>query len=583
MRGYLRLLCGGALALACVCFDARAQTARQDIEARERVDPAARPAALANPEIQFTSQRAPANAGEIVFQLNDIVVAGATAFDAAELGEIYAADIGAEIALSRIFEIAADIQALYRDADYIFTRVVVPAQEINGGVVRIEVIEALITAVTIEEPEGEIGPVRALAERMIAPLVGVANPTGAALERALLNVNGIPGVIRATAVPQPDPDDERGGLQLFVNVEREAIEGVIYADNRQTEGIGRGLVGGTVTFNSYSEAGDTTSLSVFNSFDVQSDRTGTGLSDGPGDFDERNTVQIAHQRNIGADGATLRAVALYSRTKPGDELADVAIDGEQIFAALEAEYPLIRARRFELGAAVGAEFFESETDISNGAIRVADDRLRVVRASLDGVLRDSFGYTRFGATLRRGIEIFDASDLADNEKSRDDADGGFTLVKAEVDRLVAINESLSFFGRISAQYAFDPLLASEEFAVGGVTFGRGVDPSLHTGDHGVGASGELRYLQPVTVEGYPVNLEFYGFADYGIVWNKGAGQPDRAQILTLGGGLRLFLPEDFTFGFEVGVPVYEDVKSTSTPDDVDIGDPRFYVNFSKRF
>ncbi len=564
-------------------MSAHAQTAQQDIENRVNTDQGRTAAPLTRTEIQFTSQKPPTNADEIRFQLNDIVYDGATIFGADALRAVYADELGQEVTLRRIYDIAGLVQGIYRDADYIFTRVVVPAQEIDGGIVRLEVIEAQVITVAIEEPGEPVGDVRELIERLVEPLRGLVNPTGAVLERVLLNVNEVPGIFRATAVPQVNEGGVRGGLDLFINVERKAYEGVVYADNRQTPGVGRGLAGVTATYNSYSADGDTTTLSIFNSFAYRSfnDPT-TGQKDGAIDLDERNTVLLTHQRNVGTDGIVVRGDALFSRTRPGDDLALVGIEGSQILFGLEAEVPLIRTRALDLRAVVGAEFYDSETDVSNGAFRVADDQIRIASASLEGLRRDELGYTRGILTVRKGLDILDATDAATLNRSRNDGVADFTLLRAEIDRFLVINEDLSLFVRLGGQYSFDPLLASEEFAIGGTTFGRGFDPSEFTGDHGIGVSAEFRYVTPMTIEGFVFSIENYFFGDYGIVWNKGAGTPDREQILSLGGGVRLFLPEDYLVGLEIAVPVSEELERQAVGGG-DITGARFFVNLSKRF
>lgn len=561
---------------------APAQTALQDIDARADRDRRAEPTALApRPVVQFTSQRPPSNAGSIRFRLSDIVVGGGVAFDEAETREAYGALIGEVVTLTRIYEVAAAIQSLYREADFIFTRVVVPAQEIEGGVVRLEIIEAQVETVSIEEPDGEVGPVREMAERMLAPLIGVANPTGAALERAILNINELPGVTRATVIPQAAASGVRGGLDLFVNVERDPFEAVIYADNRQTPGIGRGLIGGTATFNSYSASADTTSISYFNSFAYLSDETEEGR-DGRGDLDERNTFLIAHQRAIGIDGGMLQASALYSRSRPGDDLSLIGIEGDQFRATIGYEYPVVRTRAVDLSAAIGFEVINSQTDISNGAFQLTDDKLRVVDVSVEGLRRDAFGYTKVDASLRRGIGAFGASEEGALLNSRSDGDATFTTIRAEVERLVILNDELSFLARIGGQYAFDPLFASEEFAIGGLSYGRGFDPSEYTGDDGFGLLGELRYATPVTVADFPLTVEGYGFFELGAVRNKREGEPQEEAVVSAGGGLRLFLPENYFIAGEIAVPLNQPLQRIGrrgTP----VSGPRFFVNLSKSF
>ena len=170
--GFAATACVVAISVVAGVGGAWAQTAQQEVEARtEQVQP--RPKALTDaPAVQFTSQRPPANAEEIVFLLNEIVVEGATLYDNTALSALYEEKIGQEVTLLEVFDVAGAIQKRYRDDDYVFTRVVVPAQSIEGGLVRIEVIEATIEAVSVEEPEDPVGPVTALVEVMIAPLIG---------------------------------------------------------------------------------------------------------------------------------------------------------------------------------------------------------------------------------------------------------------------------------------------------------------------------------------------------------------------------------------------------------------------------
>lgn len=572
-----------AIAALLVVSPASAQTALQEIEARRSVIRGDAPEPLTAPRVQFTSQRPPSNADDIRFTLEALDLSGATAFGPGELEALYAADIGGEIALTRLFEIAGAVQAFYRDADLIFTRVFVPAQEIVNGVARIEVVEARIERVVVEEPNAPIGPVRQLAQRMIAVLEGVENPTGAQIERAVLNVSELPGITRATVVPQPSGPESRGGLVLHLNVERDAFEGVLYADNRQTPAVGRNVVGATATLNSYSPWADTTSLSIFNSFDVFSDTSpDTGETDPAGDFDERTTLYGVHQRAVGRDGAMLTATGLYSRTRPGDDLAAAGIDGDQYFGSLDLSYPFIRSRRLAVGGALAFEYLDSGSDISNGLFRVTDDRIRVAAARLNGVYRDETGYATFDAQVRRGLDILDATPPEQLERSRFDGETVFTTIRATAERLVLLPEDFSAWARVGGQYAFDPLLASEEFSIGGLTYGRGYDPSEFTGDHGFGVSAELRHEWRLDLGEFPVTAEGYGFVDYGVVWNIGEGEPAKEDIVTTGGGVRLLLPRDVFVGAELAVPVGQPLARTDE-DGEPIDGPRFFLTLSKRF
>lgn len=558
---------------------AKAQTAQQDIEARtERVQP--RPEAFDGPSVQFTSQRPPANAEEISFDLKGVVIEGATLYEDATLAALYEDKTGGEVTLLTVFDIAGAIQQLYRDDDYVFTRVVVPAQDIEDGVVRIEVIEATIENVAVEEPEDSVGPVSALVEDMIAPLIGLTNPTGAFLERTLLNINEIPGMRRATAVPQAGASGNRGALALFINVERDPFEAIIFGDNRQVPGVGRGIIGGSATFNSWSRAGDTTTISYFNSFGYNTEEDVSSADGGFGDFDERNTVQLEHSRYIGNDGVQIKGRVLYSRTRPGDDLKAIGLEGQTLLAGVEASYPIFRSRRTSLTGAIGVDLYNSETDVTQGAFNIADDRLRLAFARFDGLIRDSLGYTKFTIEGRQGLNILNASDPDGGDLlSRNDGRGDFTTLKASVERLLNVNDDLSLFLKAAGQISVNPLLASEEFAIGGLTYGRGFDPSEFTGDDGFGVSAEFRYNQPVEFLDFFFDAEFYVFTDYGYVRNKGQGQPGSEDILSAGGGVRLFLPDQYVLGLEAAYPLDQGLDRPSAGGKA----ARYFVNFSKRF
>ncbi|MEM7268372.1 MAG: ShlB/FhaC/HecB family hemolysin secretion/activation protein [Pseudomonadota bacterium] len=564
------------MVIAALSGAAYAQTAAQQVEAAQRA-PTPRLEPLRGPSIRFTSQRPPENAESIRFTLEEVIVDGAGAIDGQELQAAYADRLGQEVALTAVFEIAAALQEIYRDAGYVFTRAIVPAQEIGDGIVRIEVIEARIENVVVEEPNGPVGPVIELVRRLVAPLEGKLNPTGEELERTLLILNNIPGVIRATAVPQPAPDT-RGGLILYMNVEHDPVEGAIFADNRQIPGVGRALIGGAVTFNSYSGSGDTTTIAYFNSFGYLSD--GFGADDGPGDLDERNTLQVTHSRYIGDDGLVGSVRGLYSRTKPGDDLASIDIDGEQILFGAELSFPLLTTRRETLNVRGGLELMNATTDVSSGATRVTDDKLRSLYLTFDGLLRDDIGQTRFELSLRQGLDVLGASDPdTDAQLSRLDGRGDYTLLRASVERLFIVNEELSFQLRAGGQLAATPVLASEEFAIGGLTFGRGFDPSEFTGDDGFGLSAEWRYTQPISVGEFAVTAEGYVFGDYGYISNKNEGEPGSQDLLSAGVGARFYFPDDLLLGVEMAFPLDQPLARTA-----DTGkDARFFLNLQKVF
>ena len=529
------------------------QTLRETTE-RARPEPGALgPSA----DVQFTSQTPPANAREIRFTLTGVTLAGATVYEEAELAQAYQDLLGREIDLTELFAIAGRIQARYRDDGYLFTRVVVPAQRIDGGRATLEVVEAVITRVEIEAPELPIGPVRALAERFAAPLRGLRNPTLEELERVLLMLNDIPGVTRAAAVPKIGAD-ERGAIELYINMEREAFSVTAFADNRQSPILGPGLVGLVGSFNSWSPAGDTSTLSWFNSADYEDPL-------GPS-WEERWTLQFEHQRFLGDSGLSGYVRALYSESAPGDVVRTFDITSDQTEIELGLRYPLLRTRAASLDLFGGYEAVQVNSLTPSPVVNpipglpgvgplVTDDRLNVLFLGYDTVLRDEGGFTEARVELRQGLPILGTSRAGDADLSRQDGDGVFTSLRAELARTQVLGEGFSLWGKAWFQTADRALLASEEMSIGGPELGRAYHPSEYSGDVGLGGAAELRYADELVFDALRAPFEVYGFLDWAEVRNLDGGAPPHAELLSAGFGLRATFPGRLSVNLEAAKPI----------------------------
>lgn len=511
------------------------------VRAAERL---ARPSPGALPpaaDVRFTSQTPPANAEEIRFTLERLTVEGATVYDEDALAELWAGRLGREISLADLFALAGEVQRRYRLDGYLFTRVLVPAQRIEGGEARLEVVEAVIGRVAIEEPGVPIGPVRALAERIAAPLEGLRNPHVRDVERVLLLLNDVPGITRAAAVPKVG-EGERGAVDLFINMEREAFDATVFADNRQSPLIGDGLVGAVVSFNSWSPQGDSSSLSVFNS---------VGFDDwGSESFHERHTIQLDHVTFLGAAGTRLAGRALWSQSAPGDVVRDFEITGDQVELELLLTHPLLRGRAFTLevygglsAVEVGSVTPAAPVGAPGGGGRptqdlVVDDHLRVARLGAEIVQRDAYGYTEATLESRFGLPFFGASRAGDGELSRQDGSGEFWSLRGSIERTLILEKGVSLWGKAWGQWADRPLLATEEFSIGGPELGRAFHPSEYAGDIGAGVAAEVRLNETFTWETLRVPYELYGFADLAEVRNLEGGQPVHRALVSAGGGVR---------------------------------------------
>ncbi|WP_246119821.1 ShlB/FhaC/HecB family hemolysin secretion/activation protein [Azospirillum baldaniorum] len=89
-----------------------------------------------------------------------------------------------------------------------------------------------------------------------------------------------------------------------------------------------------------------------------------------------------------------------------------------------------------------------------------------------------------------------------------------------------------------------PLLASEQIALGGPSYGRAFDEGEISGDNGWAGSLELRYTPVLPDNAFAQAVQIYGFVDGGEVWNRSSlEQNSRNSLVSVGGGVRASLVE----------------------------------------
>jgi hemolysin activation/secretion protein len=469
--------------------------------------------------------RAPTGAERVRFILQQVNIEGSTVFGPDVLRSFYEDRLGREISLDEVYAIANAVQARYRDEGYFLARAIVPAQEITDGRVRLVVLEGYISEVQVE---GDVGPV---ANKIGAYLQDVVNRRPLkleVLERALLLANDLPGV-HVEGVLRPSPELS-GAAQLVANAERKRFEGLALVDNFGSSFTGKWEGFGSVSANSFTSQGEQVTLSGL-------------ISNPPEDSsDNQKVIQLNASFRPGSDGWYARTLFSYGDSQPTGVFREVdfdAIDFESdtLLLRIAGGYPIIRSRNRNLTAEVGFDFINSDTDFLGGET-FSRDRLRVLYASATADFRDAWrGASAASLELRQGIPVFDASRSGDAFLSRADGTGVFTAIGGSVSRLQALIGDFALFGILAGQYAFDPLLADEEFDLGGVRFGRGYDSGEVSGDHGVGFTGELQYTRELGLE-YMNRYQVFAFYDVGKVWQRDVG--DSESLASTGGGVRLW-------------------------------------------
>lgn len=522
------------------------------------------PCALDRPEYQ-----------NIRFTLRDVVFDDLRGLSADALRPAFEPFVGGEHPVTIICEIRDRAATILREAGYV-AAVEVPEQRIEDGTVRFQVLMARLVGLRVRGDAGR-------AEQRIASYLErlteqeVFNRYEA--ERYLLLAGDIPGY--TVRLSLRSAGRERGEVIGEVVVRHEPVLVDFTVQNEGSRELGRwgGLLRGQ--FFGLTGLGDRTTLAFYST----------------ADFEEQQTVQVAHDFLVGSEGLAVGGQFTYAWASPDLGLAGVDIDSRTLFATVEASYPFVRRQAQTLRGGLGFDLVDQDVDFND--IPFSRDRLRVAFARLTwdalGLDAGDPRYTlaepvwRLGALaeVRQGLDLLGASEGCGPTLIACLAPGAVPPTRLEGDPTATVLRGalygeyrpatrLTVAAGARAQYSGDPLFSFEEFSAGNYTIGRGYDPGIILGDSGVGVEAELRYgsLWPRGPEDWAI--EPFVFLDQVWVWNEdrllAAGDE---EVTSIGGGVRAAWGDRLRLELVLAVPLD---RTAFAPE----RDPRLLVTLTTR-
>jgi len=445
--------------------------------------------------------------------------------------------IGPTITGADIFELARSLTALYRNAGYLLTVVLVPPQDLSSGRLRLRVVEGYVANVHVEGDPAVADRLTQLGEKIKA-----SRPLHAdTLERYLLLANDLPGV-RVRAVLAPSKTPGAADLTLVASVKR--LDGYASLDNYGSKLMGPGQFTVGATGNQVLGVNDEWRL--------------VGLTTGNG---ELNYGQFSYNQVVTAEGLKLGANVWESRSNPGDVLEPLDLQGRAVAGAVSAAYPLLRTRNQSVLGRVLFDARNITTDIPTtlGPIRLVEDRIRALRFGGLWLTADRLdGQNSLDVEFSQGVG---GTKQDDPLKSRAGADGKFSKIVFDYERLQRLSSRWIVTLGAAAQWTNEPLLATEQYALGGRSYGRAYEFAELTGDRALAFRMEPAWLDRVDRFAY----QLYAFYDIGKVWycdDPAFGPTRSAQSLASAGfGTRVLGNEWISAGLELAKPLTRQVAS----------------------
>jgi hemolysin activation/secretion protein len=477
-------------------------------------------------------------------QILTLAVDGITVFPQTAIAPLTANLTGPAIPEGRIEASRRALVDLYRSQGYVYTTV---RAIIKGTELRFQVVEGYVAEVKLD---GDIGPAGVQVLRFLNHVVGKIPLKASELERWLLLAQDVPG-LTVRSVLNPSLGDP-GALTLVAQVSRQAVSGYVSADNRafNLTGPSEGL--GVINFNSFTEFGEQTQLSMY------------------GAFNDTNVFgQASEEVFLGGSGLKLKIYGGAGNSTPSGSLGQIGYDGRtQVFGA-QLTYPLLRSRAQSLNLVGNFDAIQSN-DLNelgtNGATqRASYDSLRVLRLGADYALLDTlFGPSRSAVNgvsgkLSQGLTILGASTNGDtwSPPPRLGEKIDFTKFVGQVSRTQTLfspytDATVAFYGVAAGQYSTELLPPAEQFYLGGPSFNRGYYYGQVSGDKGLTMTAELRLNTPIPLpRAIPFELrsQFYTFYDWGEVWQNTSLQAG-AVLRSAGLGVRFYIASSTEIDFE---------------------------------
>lgn len=301
---------------------------------------------------------APAEAEQIEFTLQRIEFDGATVFQDVEFRSFYESFLDQRVTLAQIYGVADAITAQYRNAGYILSQAVVPAQKIRDGIVHLKVIEGYVAEVWLE---GEIKGSRSLLDAYSIKITKSRPLRADDLERYLLLMNDLGGVVaRATLASS---ESEAGASDLTVYFTHNNAEATLTANNRGSRFLGR-----------YRAELDVELHSLFGAYETARLFGVATTAD-----DELLYLASSYEHPVGTEGGALNLFAGYvdSNPGPGAALAAQQFVTNSIDLAIGGFYPVVRTRAQNFYVRGNFTYYNADSDFEN--VSVFRDRIRAVR------------------------------------------------------------------------------------------------------------------------------------------------------------------------------------------------------------
>lgn len=425
-----------------------------------------------------------AKAGAIIAKR--FVFIGNTKVSSQKLNSLVAGYLNRPISFNDLKSAADLIAEYYRDQGWLI-KTQIPQQDVTEGVITIEILEASLGGILIDNKSKRVSNARI--EKWVYSAIPRNAPLSlSSLDRALLILNDLPDIQVTSSLQE---GGRRGEANVLLAVtDKPLVDGMVGVDNFGQSSTGQNRATASLNVNGPLGLGEQVSV-----YGLHTEGTNYG--------------RVALTAPIGSDGLRVGINGSYlSYRVINSSFNQLFANGTSSTGGAELTYPIIRSRPANLFLLTSYNY-SSFINNANSAI-TSQYNTSVFLGGLSGNLLDSFagGGINYGSLMASGGSVnLNNSPSFSSDLIGPQVNGSFTKLRYGANRLQAITSDLSGYFGISGQIASKNLDPSEQLYLGGPYSVRAYATGQGNASQGNLMTFELRQT-------LPMKLLLTGFYDY---------------------------------------------------------------------
>lgn len=438
-----------------------------------------------------------------------------------------------------------EITSYYREKGFLFSRAVVPQQEIQDGKLTLQMIEANLAEVIFDNKSQVKND---FVNKFLTKVKAQQSIKDKPLTRSLLLLQDIPGVKVDSSI-QAGKSLGQSDLQLALTPQ--ALKHRIGINNFGSSLTHRERVNATLNFANLAGHGDVLRVSL--------NTSGERMVQGSLNYDFSLT----------GDGSHIGITSSYMEYSLGENLKDLNAEGESKTAGVYFRTNWLRETEKNVYSNIRYQYQVLDDQLNQGAF-INKRSIDSVDLSLSFDMRNrlsELSATSLEVTLTGGNVNIENSGAAARDALAGETEGGFSRINLQMQSVLRLGEQFDLSFRLSAQKAFQNLDSSQSFIAAGPYAVRAFDGGTLSGDSGVLANTELSYnLESIDYGQFTV----YGFVDAAAVeinqspWQD-LSNDNSVNLSGAGLGLRWSDGSSWAFNSYIATPIGSVHKELNKP------------------